>query len=1168
MAFKPTKAQQRAIEEKGSILVSAAAGSGKTAVLVERVISQLCDKENPTRADELLIVTFTNAAAAEMRSRIENRLEEECRKHPNDTALLLQKHLLSNAKICTIDSFCIDLVRENFEKLDISPDFKIGDSSTLESINQEVLFSILNRYLEEKDPLFFELLDIVGAEFDEKNFAQLVLSVYEYSRQLPSPQVWFNKLLKDYDNGVFSKNNIWYKYTFQKARKIVDAMQSQISTAKYFISTIEEASNAYYAAFDDASMQISALEDALTNNDWDEFYNALSSYKLMRLPSVRGLSEFSLINAAKDIYKYLGSKACENLQKLFYGDFEFINCQFLKLYKPLELFVDILKEFDTKVFEAYKEQNIFTFHNTEHLALKLLCSERDGVLTVADEAKELLSQYKEVMVDEFQDTNDLQNRLFYILSEFDSKLFVVGDVKQSIYAFRGANPLNFLEKKNNCVDACNATQNERKKIILGNNFRSKDEICSFVNYFFKLFMQEETGNIIYNSEEELIPASVFPQIDEKSVSADIIDCCDSNEESLILEARAIAEYIKKTINGKECIKKDENTLRKACYGDFTILLRSVSNKAPLLVRELKKCGIPVALNVSEFAESVEIATFLSLLKVIDNPQSDIELLTVMMSPIFSFTPDEMAEIRADKKDGDLYSAVIFSANRANLHCKSFLNTIEKYRLEAVTLSLSDLISKLLISTEYLNISSAMSDGEQRRNNLLLLCDLAEQFSTEKSPSITSFISFVQKQTQSIGSNVSGGNSVKIMSIHASKGLQFPICIIASAASKFNDAESRNSAAFSTDFGLGFKYFDEQDKQKYTTVSREVILDNIKNFALEEELRLLYVAMTRAQDKLHFVASYSNLDRALKGYKNLAVSSENKVDYALFSRTKSYADWLMISFLLHPDGKKLLDGNDGILCRDTQSTIDIKLIDASTLVPSYTEKEEETIAFDNEFSELLNRNFSYSYPYADLEKIQSKMSVSALANKAESEKYYFKGLPSFLSKDGITATGRGTAMHKVMQFIDFTKSNQVEEEIERLYEWQFITEAEKNALSIRDLKAFFESEIFARIKNSQRVEREMRFITEIPACEIDATLGTVYKDEQVIVQGAVDICFIEDGGLVILDFKTDRVEALEQLAESYGEQLSIYAKACEKIFGLPTKEKIIYSFAKSDTVSIK
>ncbi len=1168
MAFKPTEAQLQAITQEGNVLVSAAAGSGKTAVLVERVISKLCNEDNPVRADELLIVTFTNAAAAEMRSRIESRLDEECRKNPDNIGILLQKHLMSNAKICTIDSFCIDLVRENFNKLNVSCDFKISDSNSLKTINEQVLYNIINGYIEEKNQTFYELMDIVGAEYDESNFANLVLDVYDYSRQLPFPEEWFESLLNCMDSGEFSNKNLWYEYAFSSAQRYLVMMQSMISNALEIITANEKSQTAYLKVFSSAHEQIDNLYNGINTGDWNDFYNILCNVKFDRLPSVRGLSELPMIDTAKDIYKFLSTKSLETLKKFFFADFDFINNQFKKLYSPLKLFIEILKEFDNELFLEYNKQNVFTFHNTEHLALKLLCKRVNGKITANDDAIELLNQYKEIMVDEYQDTNDLQNMLFYVLSNFEEKLFVVGDVKQSIYAFRGANPLNFIKKKNFAVDYKTAEENQPKKIILGNNFRCKSEVCDFINYFFELFMQSETGDISYGIEEKLIPSAVFPETNNTSVSFDIIDCKDANEKSVVLEARQIAKFITDTINGEPCIKQDDNTLRNANFGDFTILLRSVASVAPGLVLELRKQGIPVNLSINNFANSFEISTFLSLLKVIDNPQSDVELLTVMMSPIFCFSADEMAQIRSRKRDGNLYSAVILSAKNNNKHAIEFLEKIENYRLNSVTLPLPKLISKLLINTDFLNIVSALSDGQQRRNNLLLLSDLAEQFVDNNMFSLSEFVKFVHKQAERITSvgGVDDSDTVKIMSIHASKGLQFPICIIASASSRFNDSETRNPAVFSTKYGIGFKYFDEQDKQKYTTLAREVILDEVKQNSLQEELRLLYVAMTRTQDKLHFISSFKNFEKSLQNYKSILLSSKCKVDYGLFSRTKSYSDWLLISLILHPQGKLLRNGLENFTIVNSDSKIKINIVDGASLVESKMVMQNQGFDCCESLIESLIENFEYEYPYRYLEKIHSKMSVSVLTNKAESDKYSFTSKPNFLSENGISASGRGTAMHKVMEFFDFDKYDNIESEIERLYEWQFITEEERNSLNVSELKKFFASDIFARIKKSSVKKREMRFLTELPVEKIDTSLKNY--NETVIVQGAVDICFVEDDGLVILDFKTDRVEDIEDLAKAYGEQLAVYAIACEKIFGLKVKEKIIYSFSKSDTVVIK
>ncbi len=1166
MAFKPTDAQKDAIKENGNILVSAAAGSGKTAVLVERVIRKLTSNDNPIRADELLIVTFTNAAAAEMRSRIEKRIDEECRKNPQNIGLLLQKNLLNNAKICTIDAFCIDLVRENFEKLGIAPDYKIAEETDLKAINEEVLYSIISRYFEQGDKDFLALLDLVGSEFDERNFANLIFSVYDFSRQLPFPKLWYNEILDNYNNGVFNSDNLWYKYAFFKAKTITESMEKSILEAKKLIFGIDKVYECYNPVFDAALAVILNLKEKAILGDWSDFYNELEAYTLPKLPTIRGVGEMDEVIAVKDIYKYLNGKALDPLYKIFYADFEFINAQFKTLYPLVKLFVDILNEFDQKVFEAYKENNLFTFHNTEHLALELLCDIKNGEITVSENGKELIEQYKEVMVDEYQDINDLQNLLFYILSGYEKRLFSVGDVKQSIYAFRGANPSNFLNKKNRYIPLNQANDSDAKKIILGNNFRSKDLVCEFINNFFTIFMTETTGEIIYGEEEMLIPAAKFPETEGASVSFDFIDCSESDETKLTLEACAIADFIKNTIDGPACIKQDDTTLRNANYGDFTVLLRNVSTKAPQLVNELENQGIPVNLNINNFAESVEVTTFLSLLRVIDNPKNDIALATVLMSNMFGFSPDNIAQIRLNKRDDDLYSALIFSAEKGDDKTRGFLEKIEKFRLKSVTLPLSKLIPILLIDTEYLNIVSAMPNGEQRRNNLLLLCEFAAKFTTEKSCSITAFCEYILKLS-SVNGVSKGGNAVNIMSIHASKGLQFPVCIIANTTSRFNDAESRSSTAFSTKYGLGFKYFDETDKTKYTTISREVILNEIKSSQFEEELRLLYVAMTRAQDKLHFVGSFNNFEKAIANSKNLLLSSGEVDSYNVISRTKSYADWLLLCLLANPDYNAVIGGYSTANTL-LNSQIKIRILNGDNLKSVDNCDNKTDITVDEMMANAIRQNFCYTYPYDKLTEVQSKISVSVLTNKAESEKFLFSDKPSFMSKNGISATGRGSAMHKVIEFFDFSKTDNIDGEIDRLYEWQFITEDEKNSLSKKALKDFFESEIFNRIKNADRLEREMRFLTEIPAFELDNTLEGDLANEKVTLQGAVDICFIENDELVILDFKTDRVDDISELGASYGQQLNAYAKACEKIFNLKVKEKVIYSFSLSDTLILE
>ena len=593
MAFKPTKEQKLAIEEKGNILVSAAAGSGKTAVLVERVISLLCDETNGISADRLLIVTFTNAAAAEMRSRIEKRLDEVINENPDNISLVLQKHLLGSAKICTIDSFCIDLVRENFEKLGIAPDFKVSDSGSLSATDNRILSNIINRYLDENNSVFYELLDIIGAEFDEQNFIDFVSDIYNYSRQLPFTKSWFLSLSESYIN-TFDVNNPWYKYAFSVAQKTLKSSIKALNKATELLSVSEKAYNSYRESFSATHEILSTLYETAKTNDWDTFYYALENTVISSLPTIRGIGDIFEINAAKDIYKSLIPKTLARLTKMFFADCEYIDGQFKKLCKPLKLLSDILIEYDETLFNEYTNLNTYTFHNTEHLALKLLCEESEGNVKFRTEATELIDRFDEVMVDEYQDTNDLQDMLFYVLSDKERKLFVVGDVKQSIYGFRGANPINFLSKKKKYVPILDSEDGGHKKIILGNNFRTNKKSCLFINFFFEKFMNEETGDIIYNDEEKLIPTAIYPETNSYANEIHLISTKGSELPSLTLEGRHIAEYINSVMNSGEVIRQDENTLRKARFSDFTILLRSSKSKAPIIAEELKKQGIPVS----------------------------------------------------------------------------------------------------------------------------------------------------------------------------------------------------------------------------------------------------------------------------------------------------------------------------------------------------------------------------------------------------------------------------------------------------------------------------------------------------------------------------------------------------------------------------------------------
>ena len=1168
MAFKATPMQQKAIDTDGNVLVSAAAGSGKTAVLVERVIRKLTQGEKPISADRLLIVTFTNAAAAEMRSRIEKRLHDEILKNPDDIALLRQKHLLPSADICTIDSFCIKLIRENFEDCGVEPDFSVSDGSTLVPVCKATMSKVLEGELENQTPAFLKLMELCDCEYDEQNLSSVIERIYLYSCQLPFPEQFLQNLARPY-NIPFDKNHPWYIKTFEKAKESLESarlyVEKMADVAPYITKNTEKCNE--YAK--NTALLIDELYSVLQCGDWDKFNIAIHESSLKNVPS----TESDDLNAA--IFKDNKKKIVESLKdiaELFLLDAEQTQSFISEHTDAVNLLIALINDYARQLFEAFKKENSFTFYNTEQLALNLLCEYKDGKVSVRDSAKKLSERYDEVLVDEFQDVNDLQDMLFRVLSNNEEHLFVVGDVKQSIYGFRGSNPQNFLDKKQRYVAVGEAQENDAKKIILSNNFRSRGGVCDTVNYFFSLLMAGQCGSLVYNDEERLVPAAEFPECNAPNAELLLVDKCGNQDDDSLLqsEARAIAKYIKGVLGEGEVIKDKSGRLRSARYSDFVILLDAVHNKAPVISEMLLSYGIPVSYNSQGFLETVEISTALALLRVIDNPKWDVELLTVMMSPIFNFSAEDMALMRADCKSGCLYSAVTLAAQNGNKKATEFITRIAEMRRSAAILPLDRFVSKLLYITDWQNLVSAMSGGSVRRANLNTLIKLSKQYCQGRIGSIYGFINYLKETNESsFRSSVGGGdNCVRIMSMHQSKGLQFPICIISNLASRINNADSISRVLYSDELGIAFKYYNEQAMSDKRLLGHRLISDAASAKTIDERMRLLYVAMTRAEDRLCLVSACKNAEDRLQ--KIAATLSEKPpyiaADYIKGSNTMG--DWILAGALLHPDAQKLRDIADiKLKTVATDAPLKVTVINEFFDENSDVEETEDKteIQPDLYLADKIRKNTVYEYPYEKLRGIQAKASVSALANAAEGEHFAFTARPDFMEKDGLSAAQRGTAMHHVMQFISMDGIPDVSAELERLCEWQFITEREAEAVDRAALERFFESDLYKRIMSANELHREMRFLTEIPASRFNEALeGT---DANIIVQGAVDLCFVEDDGIVVLDFKTDRVKDIKTLSETYGEQLDIYCKACEKIFKRPVKEKIIYSFHLSDYISI-
>ncbi len=1151
MAFNPTKSQSDAIFASSGTLVSAAAGSGKTAVLAERVV-HLLTKENPISADRILVVTFMSAAAEEMRSRIEARLNKEFSKNPDNKFLYSQKLKLNNAKICTIDSFCIDLVREHFDYFEISPDFKIGDDSSVKKISDSVLGGILNQEFENGGSEFLALLNALCSRFDETDLKEAIIGLYNFSENLPFPKDWLNNLSKnlnedEYVEKIFNEAFLIIKNKLKNALKKILLALSEISSDedlkdKYEITFLEEKD------FYEKLLSIS------NNEDWDKLYFSLDSFSFARWSTSKKLDAATL-DALKEL-RDSAKSVLNDIKEIVYADKEEVKNQIISSLKLAVKLIELTREYSEKFYSACLENNILTFSQAEHFALQLLCKNENGEIKLTELSEDIISRFDEVLVDEFQDINDMQDLLFNILSKNEKNLFVVGDVKQSIYKFRGSNPENFLRKQNSYLPFENANSQDFKKIILGNNFRSRKGICDYVNFVFSQIMNGEKSSVKYGKDEELVNSAVYPENDIIETEVHYIDILSDDYSSAQFEAQHIANLIKDY--KKNGFVSENDALKRPNYSDFAVILRGVKSKGAIYAETFRKNGIPVKFSSVSSFESSEVKIILSLLTVIANPSRDIELVSVLMSPLFNFTADELALIKANSKKENIITAVTKAALSGNEKANNFINSLNFFRTASVTLSLGDLIDYLYDKTSLPDIVSALPEGKIRRDNLLKLYLKALEYEENGySKNILKFIDFIDSVKETESGSMPSGDAVTITTIHKSKGLQFPICIVSDTSKRFSGEDTRKNLLSDIDFGVAFRYFDNELNEKREALQFKVIKERTLSSSYEEEMRLLYVAFTRAKEKLIIVNSSKKTEEKLSKAFGVYSICKDKEQYRTFLEdSNSYFDWILKTTALF---KNDLSNSDFAAFKFVQS-------DNIDFFEEDFEIKDNGVA-DLNLSKKIREVISFKYPFEQVRSIASKSSVTAIAHKADSFEFSFNALPDFMSSSGLSAAKRGTATHRFMQFCDFSLAEKdVKAELDRLYEFEFISEAEHDAVDIESVEKFFRSDVYNRIKNSD-YKREMRFITEIEAGRIDKTLPENVKNEPIVIQGSVDLLFEENGKIVILDFKTDRITDEEKLRQAYSEQLKIYATACEQILGKPIGECMLYSFKLGKTIKI-
>lgn len=1179
MGVNWTTDQRHAIEcRKGSVLVGAAAGSGKTAVLVERVIRRLTDKDNPCSAEDLLIVTFTRAATAQMREKIGAAILKRLSEDPTDRHLRRQYMLLPFAKICTIDSFCNDLVRENFHALGISPDYSLLDNETAVIMKNDVCEAMLERAYEENlDGRFSELSDMMSSGSSDEDFAKLIIKMYDISTAYPFPDLWLDSLIGEYSQPDINKSRwggIIKKY-------VCDMLDYCVSSSNDMMTAMESdpiVADAYGAAVQSDINMYAELREKI-NSDWDEALEAFKTVKYMSLGRVPKGYESETKNVVttarkklKDLLKKVPGIMCVSSEE---------HADDMRLLRdPVTKLIELVKQFGREYSAEKDKMNSADFSDILHRALNLLAvSDGSGGYIKTDLARELSSHYVEILVDEYQDINEAQDMIFRAISADENNLFTVGDVKQSIYRFRQAMPEIFLRRRSTTHSF--ESGKYPLGITLGSNFRSRVGVTSCVNYIFRQLMSTEAGELEYDDSEALNAAAKYPERDTPDCELHVVTDKGNRADTLEAQARYVAKYIERTVREGKMLVTKGGALHPASYGDFCILLRTAKNVSSVYANALSERGIPVfSPETGGFFEAVEISFILSLLRVLDNPVQDIPLAAVMLSPLFGFSAGELADIRASAKErletGEtepLYRSVAVSADEGSKKAAAFLKKIESLRRLSLTLSAGELVRRVCEETGFDAIVGAMPDGERRRLNVGLLCDYAEKYEAAGNLGLSGFIRFIDKVARTSGDLATAARPsenadiVRIMTVHQSKGLEFPICILADMQHAFNERDNIEPVLISSSAGLGMKRRTEDGISVYDTASRRAAVITSERMGRSEEMRVLYVALTRAKENLVMVTSVPNPE---KGLAKVAVEcgiGERANPFAVL-RMNNFSDLVLTALMRHPAADELrkLSGVDVPIFLSEKDRFKLKVVVSDSESFMTESANEQKIAAKPVFFNEVQARLDYSDPRSVLSSVPAKRAASDGSERGINREYFASSRPAFMSSGGLTPAQRGTATHKFMQFSDYSAARAgIESELTRLVDGGFLSEDEGKAVNIGAAKRFFMSPLAERIFASDNVMREKKFAALFPAKFFYPELTGEAAEEKIVVQGIADCVFVEDGELVIVDYKTDTGVDAEALLERYSAQLEIYREALSQALGMPVKETLLYSFFMNSTV---
>ena len=1189
---KWTEEQSQAIHEKGSnILVAAAAGSGKTAVLVERIINKIIEEE--IDIDKLLVVTFTNAAASEMRERILNAIYKKIEEEPTNLRLQKQITLLNKSNICTIHSFCLDVIRNNFYEINISPNFRIGDTAEIELLKEEVLDELFEDLYLKEDEGFLKLLEIYTSYKDDEPLKDIVKSIYNFIQSAPFPEKWLAEKVKlfdiDIENTDFAET-VWGKIILNNYKECIEENILGLKKIKKEL----EAENELEKFSQAIRLDIENLESLLVNlNSWDKSYELAKTFSFVRWPSSKKINSETpaFVKEKRDMINAKFKKLKDSI--FIYTSAEVLS-DLKNMYEVLKLLQAIILKFNENYKKAKLERNIIDFNDIEHLALKILIKDEDGKYVPSEIAKKYQDKFEEIAIDEYQDSNMVQEYILTSISK-GNNIFMVGDVKQSIYKFRQAMPELFLNKYKTYKLKKEKTEADDLKIQLFKNFRSRENILDTTNIIFQEIMSKDLGDVDYNEDEYLNLGANYeePQLENIDFAGkteiNIINLEDTTKDSQedeednvkteriensILEARYVAQKINELINSNYYVLDKKEGYRKVTYKDIVVLLRSTTELSPIYEKEISDLGMPVYSETStEYLNSVEIQLIMSCLKIIDNPMQDIPLVTVMRSMIGGFTDNDLIEIRLADKYENFYESIVKARIQVNEELRnkidSFLELINQWREASEFLALDELIWKIYMDTGYYNYVGLMQNGKLRQANLKMLFERAKQYESATFKGVFNFINFIDKlklrnndlgAAKIIGENE---NVIRIMSIHKSKGLEFPVVFLSSTGKNFNLKDLREKILIHQEIGFGPNYENSELKIEYPTLAKEAIKMVSKRESISEEMRVLYVALTRAKEKLIITGIEKDLQKSIESKeKELQIyeSEDNsKINPKILESYKSYLDWIELVYL-----KNKIKNSD-IFEFNVVSKTEI----LNQTVESETERKDVLKDIANkkvskENMEKIKNILEWEYKYKDSTEMPSELSVSKikeLSKDTEEKIGITLKKPNFLiEKTELTPAEKGTIMHLCLQKLNYKEEYNLEKlknMVNNLVNKEIILPKEAESVNYNKILAFLSSNIWKEMQTAKVVEQEKAFYLNLKANEIYQNDA----EDEILVQGIIDLYYITNNDeLVLVDYKTDYVENNNEqsLEDKYNIQLEIYKKALEESLNRKVDKVYIYS----------